>query len=348
MITLDGTYLEGGGQILRTALALSTITGKPFEIADIRKNRPEPGLKMQHLHCIKALQKLCDAKTADAFEGSESITFVPGKIKGGTINVDIGTAGSITLLLQSVLLPCLFAEKKTIMRITGGTDVRWSPSFDYFFNVLLPQLRKYADITVKLEKRGFYPAGGGKVIVKIKPHGIMEKKEINLIKQKKVLGIRIYSIASLDLREKEVSERQAKAARYYLNQLGCPMQIESSYAESPSTGSVITIVANLGDEEVNLSNPMIMGADSLGEKGKTSEQVGEEAAKSLLQDLNSMACVDRFMGDQILPLLALFGGRVKIPEFTNHLLTNIYTIEKFLDIKFDIDKERRIISAKHG
>ena len=147
MIELDGSYLEGGGQIVRTALALSCITQKAFEVTNIRKGRKKPGLKNQHLFCIKALEELCNAKTGHAELGSEKLRFIPGKIKPKTLSIDIGTAGSISLLLQSLFIPTIFAKSKIKIKITGGTDVSWSPQFDYLQQVIIPQLRKYADIS---------------------------------------------------------------------------------------------------------------------------------------------------------------------------------------------------------
>ena len=146
MISLDGNYLEGGGQIVRTALALSTITGKEFEVKGIRKGRCSSGLKNQHLYCVKALQQLCNAKVEGDKLGSEYLKYTPGKLEGKQISVDIGTAGSITLFLQALLLPCIFADKKVRLKIKGGTDVKWSMPLDYFREILFPQLTKYADI----------------------------------------------------------------------------------------------------------------------------------------------------------------------------------------------------------
>ena len=155
MIQLDGSYGESGGQIVRTALALSTITQKPFEVSNIRKGRKQSGLKAQHLTCVKALEQLCSAKTDSAFLGSEHITYTPGKIEGKTVNVDIGTAGSIGLLLQAVLLPCLFAEKTVKLNITGGTEGKGAMPYDYFKEILVPQIKKFCEkIDVKLVKRG--------------------------------------------------------------------------------------------------------------------------------------------------------------------------------------------------
>src|SRR3989339_1721617 len=127
MIELDGSYGSGGGQIVRTALALSTITQKAFEVSDIRKGRSKPGLKNQHLFCIKALEELCNAKTEGAELGSTHLKYQPEKIKPQTLSIDIGTAGSITLLLQSLLIPAVFTNSKIRLKVSGGTDVIWSP-----------------------------------------------------------------------------------------------------------------------------------------------------------------------------------------------------------------------------
>ena len=169
MIRIDGAYLEGGGQIVRTALALSTITQKPFEVFDIRKGRKDSGLKNQHLYCIKSLKKLCDAVTEGDELGSFSLKYFPKKIIAKNMDIDIETAGSITLFLQAVLMPSMFAGKPFTLVITGGTDVKWSMSFDYFNNVFLPQLQRFAKIEAKLIKRGYYPKGNGKVEIKINP-----------------------------------------------------------------------------------------------------------------------------------------------------------------------------------
>ncbi|MBN1156432.1 RNA 3'-terminal phosphate cyclase [Candidatus Woesearchaeota archaeon] len=171
MIELDGSHGEGGGQIVRTALALSTITGKPFRVTRIRANRPRAGLKMQHLTCINALKQLSDCK-CEAELGQTELEFYPAPISRHEANIDIKTAGSITLLLQSILLPCILSTHSTRLAITGGTDVKWSMPWDYFTNVFLPVLKPYATIEARLIKRGYYPKGGGKVELMIKPTGI--------------------------------------------------------------------------------------------------------------------------------------------------------------------------------
>ena len=162
MLTLDGTHLEGGGSLVRVALALSALTGKPFKITNIRANRSEPGLKAQHLHAIKALTQLCQAETNYIDIGTRELTFTPGKIKSGIYTIDIGTAGSITLLLQALILPALFAPRKVTFIVRGGTCGKWQASADYLQNILLPYLQRFVEkIELKIIKSGSFTQGGG-------------------------------------------------------------------------------------------------------------------------------------------------------------------------------------------
>lgn len=363
MISLDGSHGEAGGSIARVALALSTITQQPFKITDIRKSRPQPGLKNQHLFCIKALEKLCNAKSEGAALGSAELKYWPGKIEGKTISIDIETAGSITLFLQSVLLPSMFANKPVKFSIAGGTDVAWSPPYDYFANVFLPQMQKYADIECKLLKRGYYPKGNGKVEIKINPtykisdfNNFSEfcdnlknnAPKTNLIEQGNLIQIKGISHASSGLQNANVAERQAKAAEIALKKYNCPIKIDIAYNEVLSTGSGIVLWAifSKDKDEIDSINPIRLGADSLGERGKKAELVGEEAAQSLIREIESKAPVDRHLADQILPFMALVGNsRIKTSEITSHTRTNIYTIEQFLGKKFSIEENNKIISA---
>ena len=352
MIKLDGSYLEGGGQIVRTALALSTILQKPFEVKNIRKGRQKPGLKNQHLFCIKSLEKLCNAKTEGAELGSTYLKYEPGKIKAKTISVDIGTAGSITLLLQSLLIPSILADSQVRLKIIGGTDTKWSPQFDYFNNIIIPQLRRYADIEASLVKRGYYPKGQGKVEIKISPkfnlENIKEAPKINLIEQHKIIQLKGISHASLDLQKARVAERQAKAAKLFLNNINCPIDIQAQYQDTLSTGSGITLWAifSKDPDEIDFLNPIRLGSDSLGERGKRAEDVGKEAAEQLLKEIETKAPVDKHLADNLIPFLALTGGKIKVSEITNHTLTNIYACEQFLGKIFKVNKGNDIVEAK--
>ena len=363
MIELDGSYLEGGGSICRIALALSTLTQQSFEITNIRKNRPQPGLKHQHLFCIKALEKLCNADVEGDSLGSTSLKYSPNKIEGKTIDIDIQTAGSIILFLQSLLLPSLFANKPVKFNIIGGTDTKWSPTFDYFNNVFLPQIQKYADIECKLIKRGYYPKGHGQAQLKVNPkYKISDFKEFNefhdhikentpkigLTEQSYLMQIKGISHASLDLQDAQVAERQAKAAEIALSNYKCPKNTQTSYSETLSTGSGITLWAIFSkqEDEIDLNNPIRLGADALGERGKKAELVGEEAAKTLTAEIRSNAPVDMHLADQILPIMALVSkSKIKTSKITNHTKTNIYTIEKFLGKAFSINESNNIIST---
>lgn len=362
-ININGEWGEGGGAIIRTALALSTLTQQPFEITNIRKNRPQPGLKNQHLFCIKALEKLCNAKTEGAVLGSTSLKYSPGKIEGKTINIDIQTAGSISLFLQAVLLPSMFADKPVKLNIIGGTDSKWAAPIDYFKEVFLPQLQKYADIECKLIKRGYYPKGNGRVQIKINPiykisdftdfnefsKNLKENApKINTAEQGYLIHIKGISHASLDLQDANVAERQAKAAEIALSNYKCPKNIQTSYSEALSIGSGITLWAifSTNEDEIDIKNPIRLGADALGEKGKQAEIVGKEAAQKLAEEIRTSAPVDMHLADQLLQFMALVqNSSIKTSKITSHTKTNIYAIEKFLGKTFEIDESNNLIST---
>lgn len=364
MIKLDGSYLEGGGSILRQALALSTITQEPFEVTDIRKKRKNPGLKNQHLHCVKALEKLCNAKTEGAYLASTYLKYEPNKIESKNINIDIGTSGSITLLLQSLLIPSIFANKPLKLTIIGGSDGKFAQPIDYFREVFISQIRKFADIDVKLIKRGYYPKGNGKIEIKIKQkykladfknfedfHKNLKENalKINLTQQYNLIQIKGVSHASLDLQRADVAERQAKIAELILkNRYKCPINIESEYNKTLSTGSGITLWAIFSKDkyEIDIKNPIRLGGDSLGERGKRAETVGQEAANNLIREIDSKAPVDHYLADQILPFMALTSkSKIKTSKITLHCKTNIYVIEQFLGKTFEINKKENIIST---
>lgn len=351
MITIDGSYGEGGGQIVRTALAFSTLLYKPVEITNIRQGRKQPGLKAQHLACLKALQQLCGANFNDVDIGSTHLRYLPEKIKSRKVEVDIGTAGSITLLLQSLLAPCFLANHQITLKITGGTSGKWQMPFDYFNNVFVPQLRKYAEISTNMQKRGYYPKGGGVVEIKIKPLFNFENKnqapKINLVNRGSLLQIKGISHSSADLQDANVSERQADSAKLNLSKTGCNVDIRSEYCNTLSTGSGIAIWAVCSAQnQPDLINPVILGADLIGEKGKPAEEVGRETAQKLLDEIDSNAAVDECLADNLIPFLALFGGQIKVSKISEHTKTNIYVAEQFLGKIFEINKEQNIITVK--
>lgn len=338
MIKLDGSHGEGGGAILRQALALSTLTGKPFEITNIRSGRPTPGLKAQHMQSIIALEKISNCSVTDCEIGSEKLTFIPGTVKNKTVDIDVGTAGSITLLLQSVLLPCIFSEKTVTLHVTGGTDVKWSQPTDYFANVLVPNFKEFADIDVKTIRRGYYPKGQGKLTIRIKSnHNGKELIPLDLTQRGKLLRVRGVSHSSTSLMQSEVADRQASNAEVLLSDLRIPVSITRQYNKSPSAGSGLTLWALFSVEGKDFSKPIILGGDALGDKNKKSEAVSREAVANLKKEINSDAVVDKYLADQLISYLALAKGQIKTSEITNHTKSNIYVAEKFLDCKFEIE-----------
>ncbi|MBU4299050.1 RNA 3'-terminal phosphate cyclase [Patescibacteria group bacterium] len=350
MITLDGGYLEGGGQIVRTALALSVITKKPCCIFNIRKNRPKPGLMTQHLLGMRALAQLCSGALEGDELGSEEIKFFPGETYRDRVSVKIPTAGSITLVLQTLIPPALFAPKPIEISFEGGaTDTFFSPTIDHFRYVFLKVLEKMAEvgpppIEINILKRGYYPEGGAKINVKIFPITKIDNtpeqgdrrikayhlNSLNLIERGKLEKILVISGAANILKNKKVAERQIMGVREVFGKLKLPIEERVEYEQTQSPGSQICLIAEFKNT--------VIGADNLGKLGKRAEDVGKEAALELLKEEKSQACLDKHLADQILPYMALAPkkSQVTVSEITNHCKTNIWVIEKFVAGKFEI------------
>jgi RNA 3'-phosphate cyclase len=353
MIDIDGSFMEGGGQIVRTALALSTLTGKPFKIDKIRHQRPRPGLKPQHLSCIDALKQLANVQVNGDRPGSVSLEVFPNKICSKNLSIDIGTAGSITLLLQSLLLPSMFADAPVRLKVKGGTDTKWSIPIDYFIHVILPYFNQFAACRINRIKRGYYPRGQGMIdfsivprfhlsdFKKIKEFSIYLRDsiaKISLDAKPDVIRVRGKSSASIHLKGAKVAERQAQGAADNLADR-YPVSIECDYQNTASAGSVITLWTVSGESRC------IAGADALGEKGLRAEKVGAKAALKLFDIINSNAVVDHHLADNLVPLLALVGGSITADKISGHIRSNIYVCEQFLDVAFSVDENKNRITA---
>ena len=327
MLEIPGNYGEGGGSIVRLAAALSAITQTPIKITNIRQFRSSAGLKTQHLRAVESVSNLCNGKLKNAFLGSTEIEFNPGKIEKEKLKVNIETAGSVGLLLQCLMLPCFYNKKETEIEITGGGTVGLhAPNLLYTENVLLPLIKKMGfDASLEIKKHGFFPKGGADVICKVK---LCKPKPMHILERGKLLQVKGISLATEDLKSKNVAERQANAAKKILKDYD--IKIKNIYAKSLSAGSALLLWAEFENT--------IIAWDSIGERGKPSEKVGEEASKGLLQQLNSEATLDDYMQDQILIFMALAkSGSFKFNNLTKHAETNIWLIEKFLKVKFRIN-----------
>jgi len=334
MLDIDGSYLEGGGQIVRTTLALSTVTGTPVRIFNIRRNRPVRGLKKQHLAVVDAFCKVFGAKVKGGEIGSREIEFIPRKKQGREqLDIDIGSAGSIGLLLQSLTPAVVFSDNLNLsLSIKGGTSGKWAIPCDYYPYVVFPVLGIDAELSIV--KRGYYPKGGGRVRLVL---ASQELKKKELLDRGKVLKIGILSFASSQLKPRNVARRQLSAAENILREKFKDVRIEgkSSYVETPSLGSEVDICAYFDNS--------MLWADSLGEKGKTSEEVAGEACAKIIEEIESGACIDRHLADNIIPYMAFLGGSFKTSMISKHTLTNIWAVERFLGKKFTI--EQNIVSA---
>jgi RNA 3'-terminal phosphate cyclase (GTP) len=332
MIEIDGSYGEGGGQILRTAVALAAYLETPCRIMNIRKGRPRPGLRPQHAAGLRALARLCHAEIAGLNVGSAEVTFTPGRIAGGTLRIDVGTAGAIGLILQTIMLPAAKALVPLLLFIRGGTDVPWAPTIGYCQEVTLTVLSRmgYAG-EVTLTKRGYFPRGSGEVSVELKKADLTP---VQLLEPGQIRMIRGRSHAADALRKGRVAERQQEGAMDRLQKTNVPCKIAVEYGPVASPGSGIDLWA--------VADHTRLGANALGARGKKAEQVGAEAAAALIRQLNSGAALDEWMGDQILPFVAIAGGEssISITRITDHLRTNLWVINQFLPIEMRIKEEK--------
>lgn len=325
MIEINGSI--GGGQILRTSLSLSMITQKPFKITNIRKNRSNPGLQHQHLTAVNSSQKICNAIIKGNILHSTELEFKPNKIIPGNYEFNIGTAGSTTLVLQTLLPALINADKQSTITIIGGTENPLAPPSYDFKHLFLGQL-KHLGINTELEiiKHGYYPKGGGKLILKIQP--LKQIKEINITETSEVEKIDVHIESSTSLQKALVSERILEGFKKNFK-TDYTIHKHLLYSESLSPGCYIH--CHIHYEKAK------PGITILGERNKKAEDVGKEAAIKLQGLINSKAPIDEHTADQLLIYMAIKGsGKLLTNKITEHTLTNIKIIEKFTDVKFYI------------
>ena len=334
MIEIDGSFGEGGGQILRTALSLSCLFQKPFRIFNIRKDRKKPGLMPQHLTGVRAAQLISCAEVQGDCAGSMELSFSPAEVKGGSFFFDIGTAGSTMLVLQTLIPALIFSKGKTILTLVGGTHVPFSPSFHYVRDVFLPFLKKTGiGITLSVESYGFYPKGGGKIRTEMFP--VQEVIPLRVTDRGKMLGVKgISGVGNLPL---SIAERQRNAVLEKLLPYGSAYthhtDIELLDVPSPGQGTFLFLKAE--------SEHSIAGFTALGERGKRAEAVGDEAATELLEYLRTDAVLDPHLADQLVLYLSLCKKQSLFTTcpITRHLLTNLWVINLFHECRYDVEGE---------
>ncbi|OGP78604.1 MAG: RNA 3'-terminal-phosphate cyclase [Deltaproteobacteria bacterium RBG_16_49_23] len=325
MIEIDGSYGEGGGQILRTSLALSAVLKRPILVHHIRAGRKHPGLQAQHLSAVRAIAEITRAQVEGAEFHSEKIRFIPQRVTPADYRVEVETAGSISLVLQALLLPLCLSQRKSRLTLVGGTHVDWSPPFHYLTDVLFPALEDMgAKVQGQIEQWGWYPKGGGVAHVEIEPAS--DLKPISLIGRGKLNKIKGISVSS-NLPE-HVTERQRDyALKKIREELKVDAEIEILHnPPSRGTGSFLFLKPEF--------ERSVAGFSSFGRKGKPAEKVADEAYHSLREFVSSDGCVDPHLADQLVPFMALIRGRSSFTttQITEHLLTNLWVIRHFLDI----------------
>lgn len=342
MLEIDGSVKSGSGTILRLSVALSAILKKDLHIYNIRKKRSPPGLKPQHLEAVLTAAKLCGAQVEGVRHGSEELWFKPGEIAGGQVEAEIGTAGSIPMLLLTILPICAYAKKEVKLHISkGGTDVRNAPTINYLQHVLLPTLKKMGvEASVKVHAFGYYPIGMGDVSLMVQPCRML--KPLNLKEFGKLQEIHGLSVCTF-LKEREVAERQANAAKEHLEVHGYKAEIDVLYDTSNplQKGSSMVLWAKT-------DSGVVLGGDAIGELRKRSEVVGLEAAQNLLQELKVKTTVDVHMADILIPYIGLAEpNSIYLTRLiTEHLETNIWLAEKILNVKFYVEKMGDVYSIR--
>jgi RNA 3'-phosphate cyclase len=332
-LEVDGSQGEGGGQVLRTAVAFSVIQGRPIRVSKIRAGREKPGLRRQHLSALRVLAEAFSAELKGAVEGSTDVSFAPRSARLDSLSLDMGTAASITLVLQAVIPAVALSGSGISLSLSGGTDVPWSPTFDY---VALVLRKAYAAVGIvfeaRVQRRGYYPRGGGRVLLSVEPCASLSP--LTLVAPSGRPAARLVSrCASLPA---HVSERQLASARAVLDASGIQtVEALSTVDEADSPGS--SLLAFWAGDGV------FIGSDSIGSRGRRAEAVGEEAASRFVEYARSGACVDSNMADMLAPILSLATApsSLKVPRVTPHLETGLALAKQFTGCSYAVLEEGR-------
>jgi RNA 3'-terminal phosphate cyclase (ATP) len=330
MLTIDGSQGEGGGQILRSALGLSLVAGRAFKIVNIRAGRPRPGLMRQHLTCVRAAEAMGRAQVTGAALGATALTFAPGAVNPGDYHFAVGTAGSATLVLQTVLPALLCASGPTTLRLEGGTHNLGAPPFEFLGKSFLPLVERMGPrIEARLIRAGFYPAGGGELNVSITPAARLQP--IELLDRGEIRSIT--ATAKLSRLPRHIAERELKVIGRALDLSGENLKLEE-VADSRGPGNVVVI-------EVCAANVTEVFT-AFGQRGVPAENVAADATRQAQRYLATDVPVGEHLADQLLLPLALAGGGVfRTAELSLHAQTNMRVVEQFLNLRFAISSDAR-------
>ncbi|KAK6484778.1 RNA 3'-terminal phosphate cyclase-like [Huso huso] len=333
---MDGSIMEGGGQILRVSAALSCIQGASIKINNVRAGRSTPGLRPQHLSGLELVRDLCAGQLEGGEVGSTEITLTTGKIKGGDYTADTKTAGSVVLLMQ-VSLPCvLFADSPSVLCLKGGTNAEMAPQIDYTLTVFKPMVERFGvNFDCDLKMRGYYPKGGGEIIVKTNP--VKQLTPVTLTERGTITKIYGRAFVAGVLPHKLAKDMSAAAVRYIrkeIKDLYINIQaVREKKDESFGNGNGIILIAES-------STGCVFAASALGKKGVYADKVGCEAAEMLLRNTRHNGCVDEYMQDQMIIFMALANGtsRIRTGPLTLHTQTAIHVAEQLTKAKFTVTK----------
>jgi RNA 3'-terminal phosphate cyclase (ATP) len=332
MITIDGGAKSGSGTIVRYSVALASLLGRGVKIENIRAGRDKPGLRAQHLKVVEACQEMCRCWVEGASVGSKEITYIPKeRFQGGEYSWDIGTAGSTTMMAQTLLPLACFARKPSKFRLEGGLFQDCAPSAYHMKFVLIPFLKRMGvNAELDIIRPGYVPRGGGIIEIRVEP--AKKLLPLNLIEQGKIVSIKGIALSS-HLKEKRVSQRMAEACQKVVSSYGYQAGIDKIEDESSlQEGAALAIYA-----ETSLGNRI--GSDRAGRPGRSSESIGRYVAERLVEDIQTGAAVDRYIADQLIIYAGLAEGvtRYRIPRITEHVETNLWLIEKFLGARTRIE-----------
>jgi RNA 3'-terminal phosphate cyclase (ATP) len=343
MITIDGSYGEGGGQVLRTSLTLSILTGQAARIENIRAGRPKPGLAAQHLTAVRAAAAICDATVGGDRIGSQSLIFEPGgPVRAGTYTFDVaqmkegGSAGSVSLVFQTVFLPLALATGASQLTLRGGTHVAWSPPFPYLAEVYLPAMARLGlHATVELKVWGFYPAGGGEITAHI-PGNVGEIRPLSLTKRGALQ--RAWGIAIASNLPAHIPQRMANRTRNVLAEAGITADVQARRVRAAGPGAGIFILTEYEDGSR-------AGFTAYGRPGLPAEKVAETACQDLIAHHHSDAPIDMHLADQLIVPLAMASGASQFTtcRVTEHLRTNMWVAEQFKTARFEITNNTIIV-----